>query len=159
MRRKIGQTTLESFKRGCCLKLWGSCQQRKQATTLLELMTIRAFHSKILRQVSLGTVTGFRIRKGGLTYIPAIRVFVAGKVHSQWLNHVQCLPAVLEVGKFGASDFALGFYMSLYDLVVCFLNKDLNRTTLCSTPSEVQIFLSLHIILIRHNGIAFRIMS
>jgi hypothetical protein len=118
MRRKIGQTTLETFKRGCCLKLWDSCQQGKQATTLLELMTIRAFHSKILHQVSLGTATGFPIRKGGLTYIPVIRFFVAGKVHSQWLNHVQCLPAVLEVGKFGTSGFALVFtclYMiSLY---------------------------------------------
>jgi hypothetical protein len=118
MWRKIGQTTLETFKRGCCLKLWDSCQEGKQATTLLELMTIRAFHSKILHQVSLGTATGFQIRKGGLTYIPVIRVFVAGKVHSQWLNHVQCLPAVLEVGKFGTSGFALVFtclYMiSLY---------------------------------------------
>jgi hypothetical protein len=143
MRRKIRQTTLETFKRGCCLKLWGSCQQGKQATTLLELMTIRAFQCKILHRVSLGTATGFQIRNGGLRYIPAIRVLVAGKVHSQWLNHIQCLPAVLEVEKFGTSGFALGFYMSLYDLVVCFLNKDLNKTTLCSTPSEVQIFLSL----------------
>ncbi|KAF5948966.1 hypothetical protein HYC85_014923 [Camellia sinensis] len=38
----------------------------QQATTLLELMTIRAFHSKILRCYSLGTAIGFRIRRGFL---------------------------------------------------------------------------------------------
>ncbi|KAK4399524.1 protein NARROW LEAF 1 [Sesamum angolense] len=37
-----------------------------QATTLLELMTIRAFHSKFLRRFSLGTAIGFRIRRGML---------------------------------------------------------------------------------------------
>ncbi|XP_043688866.1 protein NARROW LEAF 1-like [Telopea speciosissima] len=68
----------------------------QQATTLLELMTIRAFHSKILRRYSLGTAIGFRIRRGTLTDIPAILVFVARKVHRQWLNHIQCLPAALE---------------------------------------------------------------
>ncbi|KAJ8751534.1 hypothetical protein K2173_016768 [Erythroxylum novogranatense] len=68
----------------------------QQATTLLELMTIRAFHSKILRRFSLGTAIGFRIRRGVLTDIPAILVFVARKVHRQWLNHVQCLPTALE---------------------------------------------------------------
>ncbi|KAI3949429.1 hypothetical protein MKX01_000077 [Papaver californicum] len=68
----------------------------KQATSLLELMTIRAFHSQILRRYSLGTAIGFRIRKGTLTDIPAILVFVARKVHRQWLNHIQCLPAALE---------------------------------------------------------------
>jgi hypothetical protein len=98
-----------------------------QATTLLELMTIRAFHSKILRRVSLGTAIGFRIRKGVLTNIPAILVFVARKVHRQWLNHIQCLPAALEVGKFGTYGFALGFQVSLNDLVICFLNKYLNE--------------------------------
>ncbi|KAK1257578.1 hypothetical protein QJS04_geneDACA014386 [Acorus gramineus] len=67
-----------------------------QATTLLELMTIRAFHSKILRRYSLGTAIGFRIRKGILTDIPAILVFVARKVHRQWLSHIQCLPSALE---------------------------------------------------------------
>lgn len=74
----------------------GRLPSGQQATTLLELMTIRAFHSKILRRVSLGTAIGFRIRKGVLTDIPAILVFVAHKVHRQWLNHVQCLPAALE---------------------------------------------------------------
>jgi ribonuclease HIII len=39
---------------------------------------------------------GFRIRKGDLTDIPAILVFVARKVHKKWLNPAQCLPAILE---------------------------------------------------------------
>ncbi|KAG5234423.1 protein NARROW LEAF [Salix suchowensis] len=68
----------------------------QQATTLLELMTIRAFHRKILRRFSLGTAIGFRIQRGILTDIPAILVFVARKVHRQWLSHVQCLPEALE---------------------------------------------------------------
>eukprot|EP00268_Persea_americana_P019384 TRINITY_DN1993_c0_g1_i2.p1 TRINITY_DN1993_c0_g1~~TRINITY_DN1993_c0_g1_i2.p1 ORF type:complete len:375 (-),score=73.46 TRINITY_DN1993_c0_g1_i2:1102-2226(-) len=68
----------------------------QQATTLLDLMTIRAFHSKILRRCSLGTAIGFRIRQGVLTEIPAILVFVARKVHKQWLSHIQCLPTALE---------------------------------------------------------------
>ncbi|KAL8200186.1 hypothetical protein R6Q57_011525 [Mikania cordata] len=68
----------------------------QQATTLLELMTIRAFHSKILRRCSLGTAIGFRIRRGLLTDIPSILVFVARKVHRQWLTHIQCLPSALE---------------------------------------------------------------
>ncbi|THU64628.1 hypothetical protein C4D60_Mb01t28480 [Musa balbisiana] len=68
----------------------------QQATTLLDLMTIRAFHSKILRRYSLGTAIGFRIRKGTFTNIPAILVFVARKVHRKWLSHSQCLPSALE---------------------------------------------------------------
>lgn len=68
----------------------------QQATTLLELMTIRAFHSKILRCYSLGTAIGFRIRRGVLTDIPAILVFVSRKVHKQWLSPIQCLPTALE---------------------------------------------------------------
>ncbi|XP_042024146.1 protein NARROW LEAF 1-like [Salvia splendens] len=67
-----------------------------QATTLLELMTIRAFHSKILRRVSMGTAVGFRIRRGLLTDIPAILVFVARKVHRNWLRPAYCLPHALE---------------------------------------------------------------
>lgn len=70
--------------------------QGQQATTLLELMTIRAFHSKILRCYSLGTAIGFRIRKGLLTDIPAILVFVSRKVHKKWLTPIQCLPTALE---------------------------------------------------------------
>ncbi|KAK9074937.1 hypothetical protein SSX86_003256 [Deinandra increscens subsp. villosa] len=69
----------------------------QRATTLLELMTIRAFHSKILRRCSLGTAIGFRIRRGLLTDVPAILVFVARKVHRQWLTHIQCFPSALEV--------------------------------------------------------------
>ncbi|KAL6998972.1 Protein NARROW LEAF 1, partial [Sarracenia purpurea var. burkii] len=74
------------------------CQFPKgqQATTLLELMTIRAFHSKILRCYSLGTAVGFRIRQGVLTDTPAILVFVSRKVHKQWLSPIQCLPSTLE---------------------------------------------------------------
>ncbi|PKA62097.1 hypothetical protein AXF42_Ash014981 [Apostasia shenzhenica] len=74
----------------------GRLPKGQQATTLLDLMTIRAFHSKILRRYSLGTAIGFRIRKGQLTNIPAILVFVARKVHQKWLNKIQCLPTALE---------------------------------------------------------------
>ncbi|GMH13377.1 hypothetical protein Nepgr_015218 [Nepenthes gracilis] len=74
----------------------GALLKGKQATTLLELMTIRAFHSKILRCYSLGTAIGFRIRRGLLTDIPAILVFVSRKVNKQWLSPIQCLPSVLE---------------------------------------------------------------
>jgi hypothetical protein len=69
----------------------------QQAATLLELMTIRAFHSKTLRRYSLGTALGFRTRQGVLTSIPAIIVFVARKVHRQWLLDAQKLPTHLEV--------------------------------------------------------------
>ncbi|XP_011623092.2 uncharacterized protein LOC18433631 isoform X1 [Amborella trichopoda] len=68
----------------------------QQAATILDLMTIRAFHSKILRRYSLGTAVGFRMRKGILTDIPAILVFVARKVHRQWLLECQVLPYTLE---------------------------------------------------------------
>ncbi|KAI5055658.1 hypothetical protein GOP47_0029179 [Adiantum capillus-veneris] len=71
-------------------------ERGQQATTLLDLMTIRAFHSKELRRYSLGTALGFRTRGGLVTDIPAIIVFVARKVHKQWLHHLQRLPPVLE---------------------------------------------------------------
>ncbi|RLM98607.1 uncharacterized protein C2845_PM06G29770 [Panicum miliaceum] len=74
----------------------GRLPKGQQATTLLDLMIIRAFHSKILRRFSLGTAIGFRIRKGTLTDTPAILVFVARKVHRKWLSTAQCLPAALE---------------------------------------------------------------
>ncbi|XP_020586450.1 uncharacterized protein LOC110028796 isoform X2 [Phalaenopsis equestris] len=74
----------------------GRLPKGQQATTLLDLMTIRAFHSKILRRYSLGTAIGFRIRQGKLTEIPAILVFVARKVHRKWLKQIQCLPTALE---------------------------------------------------------------
>ncbi|XP_039038522.1 protein NARROW LEAF 1-like [Hibiscus syriacus] len=74
----------------------GRMPKGQQAMTLLELMTIRAFHSKILRCCSLGTAIGFRIKKGVLTDIPAILVFVSRKVDKQWLSPIQCLPTALE---------------------------------------------------------------
>ncbi|KAI0507236.1 hypothetical protein KFK09_013358 [Dendrobium nobile] len=74
----------------------GRLPKGQQATTLLDLMTIRAFHSKILRRYSLGTAIGFRIKQGKLTEIPAILVFVARKVHRKWLKQIQCLPTALE---------------------------------------------------------------
>uniref|UniRef100_A0A2P2MR04 Uncharacterized protein MANES_16G056600 n=1 Tax=Rhizophora mucronata TaxID=61149 RepID=A0A2P2MR04_RHIMU len=86
-----------NLQKGVLPETLGRLPTGQQATTLLELMTIRAFHSKILRRFSLGTAIGFRIRRGVLTDIPAILVFVARKVHRQWLSHVQCLPTALEV--------------------------------------------------------------
>nr|XP_043628271.1 protein NARROW LEAF 1-like [Erigeron canadensis] len=77
-------------------KYIGTLPKEHQAKTLLDLMTIRAFHSNILRCCSLGTAIGFRIRKGVLTNIPAIIVFVSRKVHMQWLTPIQCLPTILE---------------------------------------------------------------
>lgn len=77
----------------------GKLPTGQQSTTLLDLMTIRAFHSKILRCFSLGTAIGYRIREGILTDIPAILVFVAHKVHKKWLCHNQCLPSTLEVNS------------------------------------------------------------
>ncbi|KAL8461565.1 hypothetical protein ACS0TY_032884 [Phlomoides rotata] len=73
----------------------GKLPEGQRANTLLELMTIRAFHSKILRCYSLGTAIGFQIRRGLLTDIPAILVFVSRKVHKQWLTPIQCLPSAL----------------------------------------------------------------
>ena len=72
----------------------------QQASTLLDLMTIRAFHSKLLRCCSLGTAIGFRIQKGVITEVPAILVFVARKIHKKWLTSTQCLPSVLEVNNY-----------------------------------------------------------
>lgn len=109
-----------NLQKGVLPETLGRLPTGQQATTLLELMTIRAFHSKILRRVSLGTAIGFRIRKGMLTDIPAILVFVARKVHRKWLTHIQCLPAALEVGKFVTSGFALGFTcIVMISLYVC----------------------------------------
>lgn len=88
-----------NLQKGVLPETLGRLPSGQQATTLLEVMTIRAFHSKILRRFSLGTAVGFRIRRGVLTDIPAILVFVARKVHRQWLSRVQCLPTALEVRK------------------------------------------------------------
>ncbi|GAB2265338.1 Protein NARROW LEAF 1 [Dionaea muscipula] len=85
-----------NLQKGVLPEILGRLPKGQQATTLLELMTIRAFHSKILHCYSLGTAVGFRIRRGALTDIPAILVFVSRKVHKQWLSPIQCLPTALE---------------------------------------------------------------
>ncbi|CAA2987747.1 Hypothetical predicted protein [Olea europaea subsp. europaea] len=86
-----------NLQKGVLLEsLDGQFPEGLRANTLLELMTIRAFHSKILRCYSLGTAIGFRIRRGVLTNTPAILVFVSRKVHKQWLSPMQCLPTALE---------------------------------------------------------------
>ncbi|KAL9436922.1 hypothetical protein AB3S75_022880 [Citrus x aurantiifolia] len=85
-----------NLQKGVLPETLGQLPKGQQATTLLELMTIRAFHSKILRCYSLGTAIGFRIKRGVLTDIPAILVFVSRKVHKQWLSPIQCLPTALE---------------------------------------------------------------
>ncbi|KAI3703736.1 hypothetical protein L1987_73930 [Smallanthus sonchifolius] len=85
-----------NLQKGVLPESIGKLPKGHQATTLLELMTIRASHSKILRCYSLGTAIGFRIRRGVLTDIPSILVFVSRKVHKQWLSPIQCLPTILE---------------------------------------------------------------
>ncbi|GJZ73239.1 hypothetical protein Tco_0637385 [Tanacetum coccineum] len=85
-----------NLQKGVLPESIGRLPKGHQATTLLELMTNRASHSKILRCYSLGTAIGFRIRQGVLTDIPAILVFVSRKVHKQWLTPIQCLPTILE---------------------------------------------------------------
>ncbi|WCJ37006.1 Trypsin family protein [Euphorbia peplus] len=85
-----------NLQKGVLPETLGRLPKGQRANSLLELMTIRAFHSKILRCYSLGTAVGFRIRRGVLTDIPAILVFVSRKVHKQWLNPIQCLPNALE---------------------------------------------------------------
>lgn len=85
-----------NLQKGVLPETLGRLPSGQQAATLLELMTIRAFHSKILRRFSLGTAVGYRLRRGVLTSRPAILVFVARKVHRQWLSPSQCLPAALE---------------------------------------------------------------
>lgn len=86
-----------NLQKGVLPETYGRLPAGQRATTLLEVMTVRAFHSKILHRCSLGTAVGFRIRGGCLTDVPAILVFVARKVNRQWLSHNQCLPAALEV--------------------------------------------------------------
>ena len=85
----------------------------QQASTLLDLMTIRAFHSFALRRYSLGTALGFRTRGGEMTDIPAIIVFVARKVSAQWLEGHQILPTHVEVHVLF---IAYIFLLSLIDL-------------------------------------------
>lgn len=128
-----------NLQKGVLPETLGRLPTGQQATTLLELMTIRAFHSKILRRFSLGTAIGFRIRGGVLTDIPAILVFVAHKVHRQWLNHVQCLPAALEVGNFGSSGYVAGFYMALVVLIKLFNSIIIHFNTLHSFSSFLLV--------------------
>ena len=109
-----------NLQKGVLPETLGRLPTGQQATTLLELMTIRAFHSKILRRFSLGTAIGFRIRRGVLTDTPAILVFVARKVHRQWLSHIQCLPAALEVRNSGD-----GYHISW---VLSYRNIDFGRS-------------------------------
>jgi hypothetical protein len=85
------------MKTGDAMYSAGTTPHGQQASTLLELITIRAFHSKSLRRCSLGTALGFRTRRGVITNIPAIIVFVARKVHVQWLHSLQVLPMYVEV--------------------------------------------------------------
>ncbi|KAK4715092.1 hypothetical protein R3W88_020999 [Solanum pinnatisectum] len=85
-----------NLQKGVLPETLGRLPEGQRATTLLDLMTIRASHSKLLRCYSLGTAIGFRIRRGVLTDIPAILVFVSRKVHKQWLSQIQCLPTALE---------------------------------------------------------------
>lgn len=105
-----------NLQKGVLPESIGRLPKGHQATTLLELMTIRASHSKILRCYSLGTAIGFRIRRGVLTDIPAILVFVSRKVHKQWLSPIQCLPTILEVRNhtfFSSLSFFI-FYILCY---------------------------------------------
>ncbi|CAN4080354.1 unnamed protein product [Withania somnifera] len=74
-----------NLQKGFLPETLGRLPTGQRATTLVEVMTIKAFHSKNLRRFSLGTAIGFRIRQGALTDIPAILVFVARKVHRQLL--------------------------------------------------------------------------
>eukprot|EP00250_Pteridium_aquilinum_P014012 c21721_g1_i1 orf=197-2065(+) len=74
----------------------GSIPTGQQASTLYDLMIIRASNSRLLRRGSLGTAVGFRTKKGVLTDIPAIIVFVARKVEKSWLHESQMLPVHLE---------------------------------------------------------------
>ncbi|KAF2317656.1 hypothetical protein GH714_039487 [Hevea brasiliensis] len=53
-----------NLQKGVLPETLGQLPKGQRATTLLELMTIRAFHSKILRCYSLGTAIGFRIQRG-----------------------------------------------------------------------------------------------
>jgi len=76
----------------CCWRAGTPIESERQARTLEELIHIRAFHGDKLRRYSLGTALGFRTRHGMLTDQPAIIVFVARKVHEQWLMASQKLP-------------------------------------------------------------------
>ncbi|CAI5530586.1 unnamed protein product [Closterium sp. Naga37s-1] len=69
---------------------------RGQATTIQELLDIRASRSEWLRERTLATAVGVRIRNGQYTDRPAILAFVFSKVHPNWLPPDRLLPARLE---------------------------------------------------------------
>ncbi|CAI6010064.1 unnamed protein product, partial [Closterium sp. NIES-65] len=69
---------------------------RGQATTIQELLNIRASRSEWLRERTLATAVGVRIRNGQYTDRPAILAFVFSKVHPNWLPPDRLLPARLE---------------------------------------------------------------
>lgn len=135
-----------NLQKGVLPEVSGRLPTGQQATTLLELMTIRAFHSKILRRFSHGTAIGFRMRGGVLTNIPAILVFVARKVHRQWLNRVECFPAALEVGTFGSSGYVAGFYVALVDLLKIYLFDSVLVGFLCITSRHIASMLWIYIL-------------
>ncbi|KAJ1387188.1 Peptidase S1, PA clan [Sesbania bispinosa] len=97
-----------NLQKGVLPETLGRLPKGQQATTLLELMTIRAFHSKILRCYSLGTAIGFRIRRGVLTDIPAILVFVSRKSSQAMAQSnpvsAYCSRDVVEFSYFGAPE-------------------------------------------------------
>ncbi|XP_002988279.2 uncharacterized protein LOC9636325 [Selaginella moellendorffii] len=68
----------------------------RQAGTLRELMAIRAIHGKMFRRLGLGTALGFRTRDRQVTDRPAIIVFVARKLHAQWVLDGQMLPSTVQ---------------------------------------------------------------
>ncbi|CAI5458950.1 unnamed protein product [Closterium sp. Yama58-4] len=69
---------------------------RGQATTIQELLDIRASRSEWLRERTLATAVGVRIRNGQYTDRPAILAFVFSKVHPNWLPPDRLLPPHLE---------------------------------------------------------------
>ncbi|KAG5230503.1 protein NARROW LEAF [Salix suchowensis] len=79
-----------NLQKGVLPETLGGLPKGQQATTLLELMTIRAFHSKILRRF----------------------------IHRQWLSHVQCLPAYLEVRKLVLPALHWPLFSSAFSLYV-----------------------------------------
>ncbi|KAI4302876.1 hypothetical protein MLD38_038574 [Melastoma candidum] len=81
MQLKTGLIILATCRRGFFRRPVVSCLQAADLTLL-----IRALHNNILRRFSLGTAIGFRIQRGVLKDVPAILVFVACKVHRQWLR-------------------------------------------------------------------------
>ncbi|GJP35241.1 hypothetical protein CLOM_g19744 [Closterium sp. NIES-68] len=74
------------------LRLWTG----GQATTIQELLDIRAHRSQWLRERTLATAVGVRIKNGRYTDQPAILAFVSSKVHPNWLPPDRLLPPRLD---------------------------------------------------------------